>query len=172
MGIMKLLNPEIDAATAAAFGSLNAGGQYGSTTTSSGGYGSTSTSSGYGSTSTSSGPASSSVGTVSTSSGYGATSASGAAAAAAGEANVGPYGPYGFAGSPRRETRDPYLSLQSYPQLPNYPTTIHTYPTNQLPSRSFKFLQALGKPRAASPCPARCVPLPLSRFAARCLVPR
>merc|ERR1711881_433589 len=60
--IMKLLNPEIDAATAAAFGSLGAGGQYGSTTTSSGGYGSTS--SGYGSTSTSSGPASSSFGSV------------------------------------------------------------------------------------------------------------
>ena len=157
---MKLLNPEIDAATAAAFGSLGATGQYGSTTTSSG----------YGSTSTSSGPA---LGTVSSSSGYGSTSASGAAAAAAGETNVGPYGPYRFAGSQRRDQRYPYLTLQTSPYLPtlchtpNYSTTtscIPTQPTNFHlgPSSSSRTSEEQSR---ASLCLARFAPRPPSRFA-------
>ena len=58
---------------------------------------------------------------------------------------------------------------------PNYPTTpppsIPTQPTNFHLGLSSSF-KHLAKPRAASPCPARCVPPPLSRSAARCHVPR
>ena len=68
-----------------------------------------------------------------------------------------------------------FLPLYLCKHTPNYPTTpppsIPTQPTNFHLGLSSSF-KHLAKPRAASPCPARCVPPPLSRFAARCHVPR